>query len=79
MTEHHILAHGRTAQVEIAILEAQGFVNLNSIGNREWSRTRRIQYFNMLSDYLNISGREVWVLCSRQASHNGAPDLYHIL
>src|SRR5450755_2891569 len=79
MTQHDIVAHLRTAQVEIAIFQTQGFIDLNRLAiDRKWRRARGIEDLDLLGNHLDLTSAQVRIFGSRQATYNGTSHLQHI-
>ena len=57
--QHDIALHARTAQIDVAILEARVFGDLDVILHGKWRCERRIEYPDAVGDDFDFAGREI--------------------
>ncbi len=77
--EHHRLALGRTAQVEVAVLEARLLPHGYVLVDGERQGRRRVEDDDVLGDDLDLPGREVRVGASLRAEPHVSRHLEHVL
>ena len=79
MAQQDVLFHPGAAQVKVTVAKTELFIHLDILIEGKGRRLRWIDDLGLLSDDLDLSGGEVWVLCSLGALRHLTGNPQHIL
>jgi len=66
VAQEHVLFHTGSPQVEIAVFQAQVFIDLDFFVDVKGRRIGSIEYLGILNDYLDVTGGYFGVLGARR-------------
>ena len=77
MAQHQVVLHGRAAQVQIAVAQAQAFVRPGVIGDVERRRQGAVQHRERSRHHFNVARGHQRVFAARRTPPDVALDLHH--